>query len=248
MSDIVLRANSIPVYGFLSAIVARQDLAEGSPRGKILECGAGGALPPLTLFRQHGFECWGIDYEKEQLEKARQFCAEHGIGLNLREADMRQLPLDDESFDYVYEHYSMCHLDKRETAVAIGEMHRVLKPGGLCFLGVISTDTWPLSLMGQEREPGEFWDDDGDEPTVHSAFTDQETEVLVADWQLLSREKQSRYLGKTAAKMSLEDWMELRDEAGERVSIDDWRAGYETRARLIRYVHHYFTLEKAVTP
>jgi ubiquinone/menaquinone biosynthesis C-methylase UbiE len=33
----------------------------------------------------------------------------------------------------------MCHLSKADTARAVSEMHRVLKPGGLGFLGVIST-------------------------------------------------------------------------------------------------------------
>ncbi len=248
MTDIVLHPNATPVHGFLSTIIARAAKAGREPGGTVLECGAGGAVPPLAIFHRSGFRCVGIDNDSEQLARAREFCSQHGVDIDLRECDMRELPFDDDSFDYVYEHYSMCHLTKRDTATAIGEMHRVLKPGGLCFLGVISADTWPLSLMGQEREPGELWDDDGDEPTVHSAFTDQETEVLAADWQVLSRSKQSRYLGRAAAGMSLEDWMKLRGEAPETIPEDAWCAGYETRARLIRYVHHYFTLEKTATP
>lgn len=36
------------------------------------------------------------------------------------------MPFEAETFDYVYEHYSMCHLSKKDTALAIDEMYRVL--------------------------------------------------------------------------------------------------------------------------
>ena len=71
--------------------------------------------------------------------------------MHLREGDMRQLSFEEGAFDYVYEHYSMCHLSKQDTSLAVSEMYRVLKQGGLCFLGVISADTWPKSLFGQEE-------------------------------------------------------------------------------------------------
>jgi len=253
MSDVVLRAPAHPVCGFLGTIVARQDReahessgaahpGEGS-RGTILECGAGGMVPPLAIFRRSGFRCVGIDNDSEQLERAREFCSQHGVDIDLRECDMRELPFEDASFDYVFEHYSMCHLSKRDTATAIGEMRRVLKPGGLCFLGVISTDTWPLAPMGEEREPGERWDRDGE--GMHSLFTGDEALALVSDWDILAREKAVRYMGRMASRMSLEAWMELHDEAPEDTSIDEWRGRYEARAKWITYVHHYFTLEKA---
>ena len=141
MEDVILRTNAIPVYGFLSFINTRHPPDETQPRGKVLDCGAGGPVPPLALFRQHRFEAWGIDASEEQLDKAREYCAAHTIDVHLHKGDMRQIPFKDETFDYVYEHYSMCHLSKRDTARAVGEMYRLLKPGGLCFLGVKSADS-----------------------------------------------------------------------------------------------------------
>ncbi len=88
----------------------------------------------------------------------------------------------------------MCHLSKQDTAIAVGEMRRVLKPNGLCFLGVISTDCWPKSLFGEEREPGEYWgEEDGKSNVLHSMFTDQEANELVSEWEVVSKEKQVRY-------------------------------------------------------
>ena len=73
MADIILRTNAIPIYGFLSTINAKVPLERGQPRGKILDCGAGGSVPPLALFAQHGFEAWGIDISEDHLDKARRF-------------------------------------------------------------------------------------------------------------------------------------------------------------------------------
>lgn len=244
MQEVILRPNAIPVYGFLSAIHARRDLGDVSPPGVILDCGAGGPVPPLALFHRHGFEAWGIDSSERQLELARRFCREKNIDLHLRHGDMRQIPFEDESFDLVYEHYAMCHLSKRDTARAVSEMHRVLRPAGLCFLGVISTDTWPKSFLGQEREPGEYWGDEGGELTLHSLFTDEEADELVSAWEIVSKEKWARYLRGLADETTLEDWMDLHTEAGCVCSLEAWRARYAGRANAFRYAHLYCTLRK----
>jgi len=194
IKNIILRANAIPVYGFLSVINAQHPQGETPQRGKILDCGAGGSVPPLALFHQHGFEAWGIDTSDEQLDKAKQFCEQQGIALHLRTGDMRRIPFEGETFHYVYEHYSMCHLSKQDTALTVNEMHRVLKHQGFCFLGVISADSRPKSRLGQEREPGEYWGEEGGEPTLHSVFSDDEADKLVSAWEIVSKEKQIKYL------------------------------------------------------
>jgi SAM-dependent methyltransferase len=245
VKNVVLRTNAIPVYGFLSVITARQPPGEALPRRKILDCGAGGPVPPLALFQQHGFEGWGIDTSEAQLAKARQFCREQGITLHLRQGDMRRIPFEGETFDYVYEHYAMCHLSKRDTALAVGEMYRVLKSGGLCLLGVISADSWPKSFFGEEREPGEYWvEEGGDELTLHSMFSDREAEELVSAWEIVLQEKQVRYLRQAAEEVSLERWMELYEEAGDGSSREAWQARYESRRTAFWYAHLYFILSK----
>jgi SAM-dependent methyltransferase len=248
MQNVILRTNAIPVYGFLSVINARHPPGDSAQRGKILDCGAGGPVPPLALFHQHGFEAWGIDTSAAQLDQARQLCEQQGLPLHLRLGDMRHIPFDDATFDYVYEHYSMCHLSKRDTALAVSEMYRVLKPGGLCFLGIISADFWPKSQLGQEREPGEFWGDEGGELTLHSVYGDQEADELVSAWEIVSREKHVTYLRGLADGLSLEAWMELRKEAGARYSKEAWRARYASRANAFQYAHLYFILKKPEAP
>ena len=245
MQEIVLRPNAIPVYGFLSTIRAREEREDAPPGGSILDCGAGGPVPPLALFHQQGFDAWGIDTSWEQVEKSRRFCQAHGVELNLGQADMRQIPFEDESFDYVYEQYAMCHLSKAGTGAAVREMHRVLRAGGLCLLGVISADTWPKSLFGEEQAPGEYWGEEGGENLVrHSVFADEEAGALTSGWEVVSKKKHIRYLRDAAEELSLEAWMTLREETDERVSSDAWREHYEHRKDMLRYVHLYYVLEK----
>jgi len=245
MKSFVVRTNAMQVYRFLSTIMAREPRASGAPAPKVLDCGAGGPVPPLALFGQQGFEAWGIDRSQHELDLARGFGQEHGIELHLRVADMRHIPFEDESFDHVYESQSMCHLTKRDTGLAVGEMWRVLKRGGLCSLGVISADSWPKSSFGEERDAGEYWTEfDGEPPTVHSAFTDAEADELVSGWEVIAREKQTRFLLEVAAETSLETWMQLRQEATGSCSEDDWQARYARRTGLFNSTHLHYILRR----
>jgi hypothetical protein len=123
-------------------------------------------------------------------------------------------------------------------------MIRVLKPGGLCFLGVISTDSWPPSFLGQERETGEFWGDEGGEETLHSAFTDAEADALVLTCEIVEKEKHMHYLSSLAERLSLEEWMNVRQEADPVPSEKVWRARYGQRANAYQYVHLYYCVRK----
>jgi len=246
VKNVILRTNAVPVYAFLSFINGQHPQERVSRRGKILDCGAGGPVPPLGLFQRHGFEAWGIDTSDEQLDKARRFSEQWGMDLHLRTGDMRCIPFEDETFDYVYEHYSMCHLSKRDTALAISEMYRVLKRRGLGFLGVISVDSWPKSAFGQERAPREYSGEEGeDESALHSMFGDEEADELVSAWEIISKEKQVRYLRKAANEVSLEAWMELYKETETGFSQEAWRARYASRGGSFQYAHLYFYLRKA---
>jgi ubiquinone/menaquinone biosynthesis C-methylase UbiE len=192
MPNIILRTNATPVYGFLSFIHHRYS-AEAPSQWKILDCGAGGQVPPLAIFARQGFECWGIDISDQQLDKAREYCVQHDLDIHLEKGDMRQMPFDDATFDFVYEQYAMCHMSKQDTAQSIREMHRVLKPGGLCLLGFISDECTPRSGFGVEQAPGEYYGKEGEEMTLHSLFSEQETDALVAGWEVLSKQKMISY-------------------------------------------------------
>lgn len=242
MNPTILRTNATAVYRFLSILSASLESGETLRGKKILDSGAGGPVPPLAVFAEQGMEAFGIDISEEQVTKARQFIDQTDLSIHLRTGDMRRIPYDDETFDCVYEHYLMCHLTKADTAIAIGEMHRVLKPGGLAFLGVVSEDCWPLSSYGEERAPGERWMIEGGEERCHSLFADAESDQLVSAWDIALREKSSSYVG--GQQVSEEEWKNLHPEAPTPFSVEDWMGRYSQRTTMFRYVHTYYHLEK----
>jgi hypothetical protein len=110
---------------------------------------------------------------------------------------------------------------------------------------VISDDSWPKAHFGQEKEPGEYWGEEGgEELTRHSMFSDEEADELVSAWEIVSKEKRVIYLREAAAKMSLQAWMETHQEVRDRYSKEAWRTRYAERANEVRYAHVYYCLRK----
>src|SRR5262245_66619410 len=74
-----------------------------------------------------------MDFSSEMDEEARG----RYPGIDFREGDAEQLPLSDSSVDAVVMNFGLLHLGRPETA--IGEAHRVLRPGGRLAFTVWST-------------------------------------------------------------------------------------------------------------
>jgi SAM-dependent methyltransferase len=85
-------------------------------------------------------EVVGVDLSPTAVEAAR------SRGLDVRVGDVQKLPFEDGSFDVVLCNYALYHV--RNRAKAIGELARVLRPGGR-FLGVYNfpdhlSELWEL--------------------------------------------------------------------------------------------------------
>ena len=196
----------------------------------VLDCGAGGATPPLAHFAERGYDCHGIDISEAQIERAEAYAIEHGYDLDLRVGDMRDLPYPDEAFSYVYELESICHLTKADTRRALEEMARVLKRGGLLFAHFMSTQFWPLT--GEEVAPGEYAGDEAGAPVVHSYFEDDEVDALFADHDVVWKEKRFTYFPLRTREVDLEGWMEWYDPKSTHFPTEaDWRRAFEERER-----------------
>ncbi|MHA1197852.1 MAG: class I SAM-dependent methyltransferase [Candidatus Heimdallarchaeaceae archaeon] len=157
-------------------------------KGIVLDCGAGGQNPPLALFCKHGYDAYGIDISDNALEEAENFAAIYDLDLKLSIGDMRELSFDREYFDLVYLYNSSIHLTKADTKKAVKEMLRVLKKGGLfCINFLWYNDVHPS--LGKEKEMGEFWNMEHGEETVHSFFTEEETEQMLEGTKVLFKEK-----------------------------------------------------------
>ncbi|GAA1882048.1 class I SAM-dependent methyltransferase [Asanoa iriomotensis] len=85
----------------------------------------------------------GVDLSPEMLARARRRAADLGRAADLHEADAEHLPFGDASFDTVACAFSLCSIPNPRGA--IGEMWRVLTPGGtLLLVDHIGASSTPL--------------------------------------------------------------------------------------------------------
>lgn len=71
----------------------------------------------------------GIDVSEEMLKASAARVAQRGLEVDLRQANSASLPLQSQSVDMVFCHQTFHHLVEQERA--LGEFHRVLRPGGV---------------------------------------------------------------------------------------------------------------------
>ena len=98
---------------------------------RVLDCGVGtGALScALAQVLPAPFRLDAIDISPGMLERAGGRLRDAGLEASLRQGDMRTLPYDAGTFDLVMTGHVLEHL--ADPGPALGEMARVLKPGGL---------------------------------------------------------------------------------------------------------------------
>ncbi len=213
-----------PVCQFL-AYLCRTDISHLEKI--VLECGAGGRYPPLALFYERGYNSYGIDISDGQIERARSFCRDRDIQITLIKADMRSIPFEDESFSFVYECDSMCHLTKEDMGTAIKEITRVLTKGGYCSMGFMTLDSWPLE--GEERRPGQFWHCYQGEEYMHSYFEDDEPDQYFTDLDIVWKEKYTILYSDRMAKTSRKNWIEWYSDTWTQYSKEEWVNLYDRR-------------------
>lgn len=114
-------------------------------RGRILEVAIGTGLD-LPHYSADAV-LTGIDLSPAMLAVARRRAADLGREVDLRVGDARRLPFDDDSFDTVVCALSLCGIP--DPAAAIGEMRRVLVPGGRLLLLDHVGSTWPPIYAAQ---------------------------------------------------------------------------------------------------
>lgn len=231
-----------PVYGFF-AFLSRQGIRPQDGRViKVLDCGAGGAVPPLAVFAENGFNAFGIDIAQAEIEKAQAFGKEHSIAMDIRLGDMRKIPFDDNTFDCIFEYHSMGHISKHDTGTAIREMFRVLKPGGFCSLGFMMYDSWPI--LGKDNGNGEYALVEGSENVVHSVYKDGEPDAYFLNWNIVLKEKLLRWYTGWSQTISMEGWKKMFADSRSAHSVDEVEKMFDVRVEKGNYSHTYYTVQK----
>ncbi|GGC19503.1 S-adenosylmethionine-dependent methyltransferase [Novosphingobium marinum] len=99
-----------------------------SAAGRVLELGCGGGIN-LELYDTSRVTAFaGIDPSEKGIEYAREAAAKRGMNSDIRQGFGEELPFADDTFDTVVSTFTLCSVS--DHARTIGELRRVLKPGG----------------------------------------------------------------------------------------------------------------------
>jgi SAM-dependent methyltransferase len=105
---------------------------------RVLDVGCGTGVVAVTAARR-GALVTGLDLTPALLEQARENSRIAGVTVEWLEGDVEGLPFEDAAFDVVLSQFG--HMFAPRPEVAVAEMLRVLKPGGM-----IAFSTWPPEL------------------------------------------------------------------------------------------------------
>lgn len=96
--------------------------------GQVLEVGIGTGLNLFYYDPIKVEKIWGLDPALEMQRLANKRVGRSGLDVELIGLSGEQIPMDDHSFDTVLVTYTLCSIP--DILKALGEMCRVLKPGG----------------------------------------------------------------------------------------------------------------------
>lgn len=125
-------------YNFRHRSIFRTELealARRWRKGRLLNVGCAHG-PDFIPFKK-SFELYGVDFSPKMIELARNYADKYKLSVNLLEADARNLPFADNSFDRAIAVATYHHIeDNDERLQALRDLQRVLKPGGEAFITV----------------------------------------------------------------------------------------------------------------
>lgn len=137
MSELRSRFGEIDIYLFDQLLKGRFDAAR-----TVLDAGCGSGRN-LVYFLQNGFDVFGTDRDPEAIVRVRRLAARlapHAPSDRFQHAAVEAMPFGDASMDAVLSS-AVLHFadDEAHFAAMLGEMWRVLRPGGLFFARLASS-------------------------------------------------------------------------------------------------------------
>lgn len=164
-------------------------------------------------FAAAGARLYGIDLTERAVAITRQRLESAGLASKLQVGDAESLPFPNNTFDLVYSWGVIHH--SPDTARAVSEIHRVLRPGGTCRVMVyhkyslvglmlwlrygLATGNWKMSFedvyANYLESPGTKAYTIDEANQLFSAFTEVTTKVQLTHGDLLSSEAGQRHRG-----------------------------------------------------
>lgn len=135
-----------PVFGRLAEAVVEHAAPAGDDR--VVDLGAGTGLLTLALAPRVEHVV-AVDASRAMLARLNEHARRAELGnVTPLLADLRSLPLADETATLVVSNYAFHHLDDRSKELALSEARRVLAPGGRL---VVCDMMFTLSLAARDR-------------------------------------------------------------------------------------------------
>lgn len=108
---------------------------------KILDLGCGKGRHSL-LFSREGFDVTGLDISEDIAETLKERNKGEKLNIKIVIGDMADLPFEDNSFDALIAYNVISHTDSEGIQIIMGELKRVVRPGGEMFLTFCSKESW----------------------------------------------------------------------------------------------------------
>ena len=161
---------------------------------RVLEVGCGTGSD-LLQFAKHGALAFGIDVTPQHVKLARQRL--NGAG-QVTFGDATSIPFAANTFDYVYSHGVLHHIDQPQRVVQ--EILRVLRPGGRFNIHVYSLYSyftlWSILRRGRDWKR---WIENSRDPVHIDLYTARQLRRLFAPIKVETRKYHS--------KVSFEPWL-----------------------------------------
>ncbi|AZK98148.1 MULTISPECIES: class I SAM-dependent methyltransferase [Streptomyces] len=107
-----------------------------APGSRILDIGCGTGRPTASTLAAAGHDVLGIDVSPVMVALA----VDRVPGGTFRRADIRELPLEEESYDAVCAYFSLLQMDRADQIRVLHRITRALAPGGLLAVGTVPLD------------------------------------------------------------------------------------------------------------
>ncbi|MGY0065512.1 class I SAM-dependent methyltransferase [Streptomyces sp. QTS137] len=117
------------------------------PAGRVLDVGSGTGRPTASTLAAAGHRVLGVDVSPVMVEIA----ARQVPDAEFRCGDIRELPIEEESFDAVCLYFALLQMSRAEQSDLLLRLPRLLRPGGLFALATVPLDVEGFDgvFMGQ---------------------------------------------------------------------------------------------------
>ncbi|MEU1414776.1 class I SAM-dependent methyltransferase [Streptomyces sp. NPDC005731] len=116
-------------------------LRQLQPHSRVLDVGSGTGRPTAAVLAAAGHDVLGVDVSPVMVDLATRQVPE----ATFRRADIREMPLEDASFDAVCVYFALLQMSRVEQTVVVRRLAEAVKPGGSVVLATV-----PLDLEGVE--------------------------------------------------------------------------------------------------